>query len=220
VTEHHIPAATVARLPLYLQVLRGAAETGVTTLSSDDLARGAGVNSAKVRKDLSHLGSHGTRGVGYAVTELTARISAVLGLTDDRAVVIVGIGNLGRALASYGGFTRRGFTVGALVDADPAIVGTAVGDQLVRPIDELPTLVRERGLSIGVLAVPAVAAQQVADTLVAAGVTALLNFAPTHLDVPEGVAVRRVDLSIELQILAFYERAGDSAGDDEVAATG
>jgi redox-sensing transcriptional repressor len=220
VTELHIPAATVARLPLYLQVLRGAAETGVTTLSSDDLARGAGVNSAKVRKDLSHLGSHGTRGVGYAVTELTARISAVLGLTDDRAVVIVGIGNLGRALASYGGFTRRGFTVGALVDADPAIVGTAVGDQLVRPIDELPTLVRERGLSIGVLAVPAVAAQQVADTLVAAGVTALLNFAPTHLDVPEGVAVRRVDLSIELQILAFYERAGDSAGDDEVAATG
>jgi redox-sensing transcriptional repressor len=220
VSELHIPAATVARLPLYLQVLRGAAETGIITLSSDDLARGAGVNSAKVRKDLSHLGSHGTRGVGYDVTELTARISAVLGLTDDRAVVIVGIGNLGRALASYGGFTRRGFTVGALVDADPAIVGTAVGDQLVRPIDELPTLVRERGLSIGVLAVPAAAAQQVADTLVAAGVTALLNFAPTHLDVPDGVAVRRVDLSIELQILAFYERAGDTAGDDEVAATG
>jgi redox-sensing transcriptional repressor len=219
VSEPQLPAATVARLPLYLQVLRAADERGAATLSSVDLARGVGVNAAVVRKDLSHLGSHGTRGVGYVITELTARISATLGLTADRAVVIVGIGNLGRALASYGGFTRRGFRIGALVDADPAIVGSAVGDLVVEPSSSLTALVRERALSIGVLAVPAPVAQGVADTLVDAGVTALLNFAPTHLEVPDGVTVRRVDLSIELQILAFYEGLG-SPGTGGVAAAG
>lgn len=215
-TQRRLPAATVARLPVYLQVLRVAADDGHVTVSSDDLARGAGVNSAKVRKDLSYLGSHGTRGVGYDVRELTAGISEVLGLTAERGVAIVGMGNLGRALATYGGFSRRGFTIACLVDADPALVGTRVGGHMVASADDLPTLVRERELSIAVLAVPADAAQQVADTLVDAGVTALLNFAPTHLTVPDGVTVRRVDLSVELQILAFYERDGNGG----IAATG
>ncbi len=201
-----VPEATVARLPLYLQVLVEAADTGTGTLSSDDLARAAGLNSAKVRKDLSFLGTYGTRGVGYRVAELTAEISQVLGLTGDRPVVITGIGNLGRALASYDGFAKRGFRVEALVDADPAKVGTSVGGHRIEPLEQLDQLVRDRGITIAVIATPAEHAQDVADAVVAAGVTAILNFAPTHLEVPTTVTVRTVDLSTELQILSFYEQ--------------
>ena len=204
--ERRIPEATVARLPVYLHALVAAAEAGTETLSSDDLARSAGLTSAKVRKDLSFLGTYGTRGVGYRVEELTAEISQVLGLTTDRAVVIVGLGNLGTALASYAGFTRRGFRVAALVDADPSKVGTAVGSHTIEAAEELPTIVADRGISIAVVAAPAPAAQDVADAVVAAGVTAILNFAPVHLEVPEHVTVRTVDLSTELQILAFSEQ--------------
>lgn len=201
-----VPEATVARLPLYLQVLVEAADTGTVTLSSDDLARSAGLNSAKVRKDLSFLGSYGTRGVGYRVAELTSEISQVLGLTGDRPVVITGIGNLGRALASYDGFAKRGFRVEALVDADPVKVGTSVGGHRIEPLERLDRLVRDRGITIAVIATPAEHAQDVADAVVAAGVTAILNFAPTHLEVPTTVTVRTVDLSTELQILSFYEQ--------------
>lgn len=203
--EGRIPAATVSRLPVYLKALMDAAEAELETVSSEDLARAGGVNSAKVRKDLSYLGSHGTRGVGYRVSELTDEISRVLGLTGDRPVVIIGVGNLGRALASYDGFARRGFTVAAMIDADPAKIGGRVSDHEVESFDELPAVVTDRGIDIAVLAVPAEAAQLVAERVVDAGVTAILNFAPTHLDVPEGVTVRTVDLSTELQILSFYE---------------
>jgi redox-sensing transcriptional repressor len=206
VRDKPVPEATVARLPLYLQVLVEAAEAGAVTLSSDDLARAAGLNSAKVRKDLSFLGTYGTRGVGYRVAELTTEISQVLGLTGDRSVVITGIGNLGRALASYDGFTRRGFRVEALVDADPAKVGTMVSGHRIEPVSRLDRLVRERGITIAVIATPSQHAQGVADAVVAAGVTAILNFAPIHLDVPDSVTVRTVDLSTELQILSFYEQ--------------
>jgi redox-sensing transcriptional repressor len=205
VTERRIPEATVARLPVYLQVLLAAADRGQSTLSSEDLARAAGLTSAKVRKDLSFLGSHGTRGVGYPVADLAALISRVLGLTDERPVMIVGVGNLGRALASYDGFLRRGFRLGALVDADPAKVGSEVAGHPVEPVAELASIVADRGITIAVLATPARAAQPVADQLVAAGVTAILNFAPTHLDVADHVHVRTVDVSTELQILSFYE---------------
>jgi redox-sensing transcriptional repressor len=205
VRDKPVPEATVARLPLYLQVLVEAAEAGAVTLSSDDLAQAAGLNSAKVRKDLSFLGTYGTRGVGYRVAELTSEISQVLGLTGDRSVVITGIGNLGRALASYDGFTKRGFRVEALVDADPAKVGTMVGEHCIEPVERLDHLVRERDISIAVVATPSEYAQGVADAVVAAGVTAILNFAPVHLDVPAHVTVRTVDLSTELQILSFYE---------------
>jgi redox-sensing transcriptional repressor len=217
VTDARIPEATVARLPLYLQVLIEAAEAGTPTLSSDELAGAIGLTSAKVRKDLSLLGGRGTRGVGYPVAELTTQISQVLGLTDDRPVVIVGIGNLGRALASYDGFDRRGFKVAALVDADADKVGSRVGPHTVECADDLARIVRERGVSIAVLATPAAAAQTVADAVVAAGVTAILNFAPTHLEVPDHVTVRTVDLSTELQILSFYEHL---AGRVPPAATG
>jgi redox-sensing transcriptional repressor len=200
-----IPDATVARLPLYLRALSALADAGRGTTSSEALAGAAGVNGAKVRKDLSHLGSYGTRGVGYDVDELVAQISRVLGLTQHWGVVLVGVGNLGHALAGYGGFASRGFRVAGLLDADPARVGERVGDHVVRDVAELDDVVREAGTCIGVIATPAASAQQVCDRLVAAGVTSILNFAPVVLSVPDGVDLRKVDLAVELQILAFHE---------------
>jgi redox-sensing transcriptional repressor len=198
-----IPEATVARLPLYLRALHALAEAGRTTISSEDLAEAAGVNSAKLRKDLSHLGSYGTRGVGYDVDHLVAEISRELGLARRCSVVLVGVGNLGRALAGYGGFAHRGLAIDVLLDADHSRVGEQIEGLTVRHIDDLPEVVS--GSTIGVIAVPAAAAQDVCDRLVAAGVTSILNFAPMVLTVPAQVDLRKVDLSIELQILAFHE---------------
>ena len=200
-----IPEATVARLPLYYRALLEITERGVETTSSERLAELAGVNAAQVRKDLSYLGSYGTRGVGYEVAFLVDRISAELGLTHDWPVAIVGVGNLGQALANYRGFGARGFRVLALVDEDPAKVGGKVGDLEIQSLDDLPELVRTRGITIGIVATPAAAAQGVADRLVAAGVRSILNFAPAVVTVPEGVSLRKVDLATELQILSFYQ---------------
>ena len=204
--ERSVPEATVARLAIYLRVLTMLAEQGVVTVSSEELASAAGVNSANLRKDLSHLGSYGTRGVGYDVTVLVERIEGTLGLTRHRAVALIGIGNLGHALAGYGGFATRGFHIAALLDADPARVGERIAGLTVRHVDDLPDVVREHDVAIGVIATPAQAAQEVCDKLVACGVTSILNFAPTVLVVPEGVDVRKVDLAIELQILSFHEQ--------------
>jgi redox-sensing transcriptional repressor len=208
-----IPEATVARLPLYLRALTTLADDGAVTVSSEELAAAAGVNSAKLRKDLSHLGSYGTRGVGYDVDYLVYQVSRELGLTQDWAVVIVGLGHLGHALANYGGFASRGFAIRALVDADPDLVGQHVGGLEVRSMVELESLVRRLGLSIGVIATPATVAQDICDRLVSAGVSSILNFAPVVLVVPDHVEVRKVDLSIELQILAFHEQRKVAAGD-------
>jgi redox-sensing transcriptional repressor len=207
-----IPEATVARLPVYLRALTALSERGVLTVSSEELAAAAGVNSAKLRKDLSYLGSYGTRGVGYDVEYLVYQISRELGLTQDWAVVIVGIGNLGHALANYGGFASRGFRVVALIDADPARTGEPVAGLGVRHLDDLEQVVEAEDVSIGVIATPAGAAQEVCDRLVGAGVTSILNFAPVVLSVPAGVDVRKVDLSIELQILAFHEQRKAGGG--------
>jgi redox-sensing transcriptional repressor len=217
-SDDRLPDATVARLPVYLRVLAGLAERGVVTVSSDQLAAGAGVNSAKLRKDLSHLGSYGIRGVGYDVDYLIYQVSRALGLTQDWPVVLVGAGNLGRALANYGGFATRGFRIAAVLDSDPAMVGTRIGRLAVRHSDELEDVVVRHKVAIGVIATPAGSAQNVCDRLVAAGVTSILNFAPLVLNVPDGVDVRKVDLSIELQILAFHaqrrsvERNGRAPG--------
>lgn len=219
-----IPEATVTRLPLYYRSLLEVAETDLATISSERLADMAGVNAAKVRKDLSYLGSYGTRGVGYDVEYLLHQISRELGLTHDWPVAIVGLGNLGQALANYAGFSARGFNVAALLDADPAKVGMAVGDLRVEHIDSLATLVQERSIAIGVIATPAAAAQDVADALVSAGTRSILNFAPTHVTVPTGVSLRKVDLATELQILSFYQlRRGESGagqGDSPTAGDG
>ena len=198
-----IPEATVARLPLYLRALHTLADEGTTTISSEALAEAAGVNSAKLRKDLSHLGSYGTRGVGYDVAHLVSQISRELGLSRRCSVILVGVGNLGRALAGYGGFASRGLAIDALLDADPTLTGQQIAGLVVRHIDDLPQVVVPG--SIGVIATPASAAQEVCDLLVGAGVTSILNFAPTVLNVPAHVDLRKVDLSIELQILSFHE---------------
>lgn len=205
----HIPEATVARLPLYLRSLLTLADDGEATCSSERLADLAGVNAAKVRKDLSYLGSYGTRGVGYDVDFLLGQVSQALGLTHAWPVVIAGAGNLGRALANYGGFTSRGFPVVALVDTDESKVGSKVGDTPVRHLDDLEVLVAEEHVSIGVLATPSGAAQEVAERMVSAGIGSILNFAPAVVAVPEHVSIRKVDLASELLILSFYQQRRD-----------
>ena len=204
--RRRIPEATVARLPVYLRSLLEITVEGLSTISSERLAEMAGVNAAKVRKDLSYLGSYGTRGVGYDVEHLLHEISRELGLTHDWPVAIVGVGNLGHALANYRGFGARGYRIVAVVDADPEKVGLSVGDLTIEPLDDLPTIARARAVAIGIIATPAHAAQEVADRLVEAGVTSILNFAPTVISVPEGVSLRKVDLAVELQILSFYQQ--------------
>ncbi len=208
-TRRGIPEATVARLPVYHRVLTTLNELGVSTVSSEELANSSGVSSAKLRKDLSHLGSYGTRGVGYDVEFLLYQIARELGLTQDWPVVIVGVGNLGRALANYGGFASRGFRIVGLLDANPELVGKDVAlapGLRVRDLYELERVVREAEPSIAVIATPADAAQAVCDRVVAAGMTSILNFAPVVLNVPDRVEVRKVDLATELQILAFHEQ--------------
>jgi redox-sensing transcriptional repressor len=205
-SPRRIPEATVARLPVYLRSLLEVADTHTVTISSERLAEIAGVNAAKVRKDLSYLGSYGTRGVGYDVQFLLLHVNRVLGLTQDWPVVIVGVGNLGHALANYKGFSARGFRIAALVDADRAKVGEVVAGLAVRHLDELPAIAADEAIAIGIVATPAPSAQEVADLLVAAGVTSILNFAPAVISVPRGVSLRKVDLSIELQILSFYQQ--------------
>ena len=197
----------MARLPVYLRSLYELAGERVTNVSSERLAELAGVNAAKVRKDLSYLGTYGTRGVGYDVNYLLYQMNRELGLTQAWPVLIVGAGNLGRALANYAGFDERGYPVAALVDVSADKVGTTISGHVVHHLDELPDLVGDRdGGVIGIIATPAGVAQDVADRLVAAGVNSILNFAPVVLAVPRTVSVRKVDLAVELQILSFYQQ--------------
>jgi redox-sensing transcriptional repressor len=209
-----IPEATVARLAVYLRVLTGLADSGRSTVSSGELASAAGVNPAGLRKDLSHLGPCGVRGVGYEVATLRNRIAAVLGGEQSRACVLVGIGNLGSALADYAGFGTRGFEFVGLFDAAPGRIGQRIGGRTVRPMDELEQVVADTRATIGVIATPAEVAQPICDRLTAAGVRSILNFAPVALAAPEGVDVRQVDLSVELQVLAFLgaQRTVSAAG--------
>ena len=198
-----LPAATVERLPRYLRCIEQLAPSRLT-ISSKDLARLSNLNAAGVRKDLSFLGSFGIRGVGYHVDELAARIRSALGLTVDRAVVVVGVGNLGSALANYGGFGNRGFRIVGLYDADPAKIGKRVGGIAVRCITMLAEDAESTDIAVGIIATPAGAAQGVAALLSEVGIPSILNFAPAVLTVPEGIHLRQVDLATELQILSFY----------------
>ncbi len=195
----------MARLPVYHRCLLQLQGEGRPTVSSEQLADLAGVNAAKVRKDLSYFGTYGTRGVGYEVDQLLVEVRRELGLTHDWPCVIVGAGNLGSALAKFAGFTDRGFSVVAVVDVDPAKVGQPLGDLVVRHEDELPELVERDDIVIGIITTPPEAAQDAADRLVQAGIRSILNFAPTVLDVAPNVLVREVDVAVELQILAFHE---------------
>ena len=202
--DRAIPEATVARLAVYLRALGDLATTGSETVASEDLAAVAGVNSAKLRKDLSFIGAGGTRGVGYVVTRLVEAIERVLGLTQRHAVALVGVGNLGHALAGYSGFAGRGFPLCALFDVDPDLVGIHINGILVEHIGRIAEVCLRDGVTIGVIATPGTAAQAVCDQLVGAGVRSILNFAPVVLQVPEEVEVRKVDLAVEMQILSFH----------------
>lgn len=207
------PEATVSRLPVYLRALTSLADRGIDTVSSGGLAEAAGVSPAQLRKDLSHLGSYGTRGVGYDVAYLRYQIGREVGSSSQWPVIIVGIGNLGTALANYSGFYSRGFRVVGLIDPNPDLIGKTIHGLAISDLADLEEVVARTGAVIAVLATPAEAAQEVADRLVYLGVTSILNFAATVLVVPEGVTVRKVDLGQELQILAYHEqRKSDPAG--------
>ena len=201
-----IPEAAVVRLPLYLRILNDLIADNCTQISSEQLAALSGQNAAKVRKDLSYLGSYGTRGVGYDVSYLLYQIKRELGLNKAWPVVIVGAGNLGQALGNYGGLSNRGFVVAAVVDTDSSKVGSVVGGVKVAHVDELPQIVQSKSVSIGIIAVPAQHAQSAADLLIRAGVGSILNFAPVILNLPPEINVRIVDMALELQILSFYEQ--------------
>ena len=192
------------RLPVYQRILAELVRTNVATVSSEQLASLAAVNAAKVRKDLSLLGSFGTRGSGYDPTYLITQIEQALGVDRNWTVAVVGIGNLGRALTNSEGFASRGFSVSALFDVDPAVIGEEIKGLRVRHMDEIASLRSTERPAIGVITTPGWAAQEVANLLVAVGVTSLLNFAPRVLTVPSHVHLRYVDLSIELQVLGFY----------------
>lgn len=200
---NEIPKATVVRLPRYLRLLEDLDSTR-DVISSEELAAAAGANAANVRRDLSHLDFHGVRGIGYSVEELTVRIRQELGIVERRRVAIVGAGNLGRALANYAGLSRRGFDVVALYDTDVRKIGSKVGSLVIQDLEGLNTDCDAKTFEIAILAVPAVAAQPVAERLVEHGIRSMLNFAPVRVKVPEAVSVRQVDLSMELQVLSYY----------------
>jgi redox-sensing transcriptional repressor len=201
------------RLPVYQRILAELVRTNVATVSSEQLASLAAVNAAKVRKDLSLLGSFGTRGSGYDPAYLIDQIEHALGVDRNWTIAVVGIGNLGRALTNSEGFASRGFNVTAIFDVDPAVIGEEIKGLRVRHMDEIATLRSSERPAIGVITTPGWAAQQVANLLVAVGVTSLLNFAPRVLTVPPHVHLRYVDLSIELQVLGFYRsRQDETAG--------
>lgn len=218
--EVTVPAATVARLPYYLRALRDLMREGVETTSSSDLAERSGVGSAQLRKDLSYLGSFGTRGVGYDVESLSSYIAAALGLGSEHRLAIVGVGNLGHALANYSGYAARGFQVVALLDADPAVVGGRAAGLEVEHVDGLERVIVERHVSMVVLATPGPPAQEIAERVVAAGVREILSFAPVALHLPDDVVVRSVDVAGELQILAFHAAARHANGVASAGADG
>lgn len=202
--SRHIPPASLTRLTVYLRVLGTMMTEGIERVSSEELAEAAGVNSPKLRKDLSYLGSYGTRGVGYDVPYLSGQISAALGLTLAWRVVIVGAGHLGRALAGYPGFGSRGFEVVALFDADQMSIGQEVGWLRISPVEALESELQKTRANMAVLAVPAEAAQEMCDRLVSAGISSILSFAPVVLQAPQHVQIRKVDMATELQILAYH----------------
>lgn len=210
-----LPPATVSRLTLYLRTLNALLAEGAESVSSEALAESAGVGSANVRKDLSYLGSYGTRGVGYEVANLSRQIAQALGLTHEWRVAIIGAGNLGRALARYAGFESRGFDVVALLDADQMIIGSEIGWLRVSDVANLENVVKTTRANMVVLALPAEVAQSVCDRVIATGVHSILSFAPVALSVPDFVNLRKVDMATELQILAYHAQRLQVPGLDQ-----
>ncbi|ADG83390.1 redox-sensing transcriptional repressor Rex [Thermincola potens] len=199
-----IPEATITRLSVYSRFLEAIDKKGIVTISSGEIAEGTGVSPAQVRKDLAYFGEFGTRGVGYNVKDLLKHTLKILGLTNRWSVVVVGAGNLGSALVSYRGFRQRGFDIVGVFDNDLTKIGKKLLDLEVLGTEEIPRVVKEHNVKMGVITAPASAAQDVANILVKSGVKAILNFAPTVLNVPDHVHVRNIDLSTKLEILTFH----------------
>lgn len=199
-----VPQPTIERLSAYLQCVRELRGEERDTASSAEIARRTGINAAQLRKDLSYFGEFGTPGLGYDLRALEIQLAHIMGLDKERDVLLVGAGNLGRALSSYTGFGRRGFRLVAAFDLDESKVGTSMGDIPVYHLNELSRRNTELGAEVGLVAVPSRAAQEAVDALVAAGVRAILNFAPTSIGVRPGITVRNVDLTSQMEILSFY----------------
>lgn len=214
-----IPAATVSRLPIYARALLSLSSRDILIASSEMISAESHINAAQIRKDLSHIGCFGTRGLGYEVPKLLARINEELGLTRQWRVALVGFGKLGSALVGYRGFFERGFTIAGIYDADPSKVGTEVGSVAIENVADIASSIARSQVDIGIIATPAEAAQSAADALVNAGIRSILNFAPVALEVPKGVGVRNVDLSIELQVLSFYHYNQEESGEPVPSAT-
>ena len=199
-----ISQATIDRLPLYYRTLQNAEDEAMDIISSDELGRRLDITPEQIRKDLATFGQFGRKGIGYDVRELQERIGKILGLPNKWKLAIVGMGHLGGALASYGNFESLGFSVVALFDKDKQTVGSVINNITVNDVRSLKRIVRDRGVSIGVITVPAQEAQSVADTLIAAGVKGIWNFAPTKLNVPPTIPLVNEDLSISLSALSYH----------------
>lgn len=211
-----VPEATIIRLSVYSRFLEHLDLRGIVTVSSVEIADGVGVSPAQVRKDLAYFGEFGTRGVGYNVRDLMHYTSKILGLNEPWPLVLVGAGNLGFALSTYRGFNNRGFSVVGIFDNDLTKIGKKIVDMEVSPPEKMPEIITKHKVKIGIVAVPARAAQDVVDLMVKNGLLAILNFAPVSLNVPEHIELRNVDLSVNLEILTFnlgmrkFESRGNS----------
>jgi redox-sensing transcriptional repressor len=204
-----IPRPTAKRLSLYLREIESQEERGQHTISSKQLGAALGLTDAQVRKDLAFFGQFGHPGIGYKIAELIAQLRKILGTDRNWNAAIVGAGNIGRALMPYARFRRKGFEIVAVFDNDPGVIGREIAGHRVRPMSDLPALVRDRNILIGIVAVPASVAQGVADALIDAGVKGILNFAPVRLDLHgEAISVVSVDFLLSLEQLAFQISLG------------
>lgn len=202
--ESIIPGIIVGRLPIYLQALEHMQRQGIQSTSSQELGEYIGISAAQIRKDLSQFGEFGKQGKGYSVDYLVEQLRAILKVDRIWDMVVIGAGNLGRALAHYGDFHKHGFRVAMIFDNDPQRIGEKIGDFVIQDMDNLVPLVQQAGIKIAALTVPASAAQSVTDALVQAGIKSILNYAPISLNVPSGVHVQYVDPVIYLQRMAYY----------------
>lgn len=198
-----IPEATITRLSVYSRFLVRLDRRGVITASSGDIADGVGVSQAQVRKDLAYFGEFGTRGVGYNVKDLMHYTMKILNLTQTWPLALVGAGNLGTALCTHRNFKERGFTIVGVFDNDLTKIGKRIEEIMVQPLEEMPEVIKQRGIKIGIIAVPPRVAQEVADIMVQNKLLAIMNFAPIALNVPEDIKIRNVDLSVALEALTF-----------------
>lgn len=212
-TDHRVPAGVIERLPLYLNVLIHLRQTGEGTVSSAKLGELTGTNPAQIRRDLTHFGSFGKRGIGYDVVTLIDRVQRILGSDHTHRLVLVGAGNLGSAIAGYNGLRKHGFIVSAVFDSDPGKIGSRLGDLVVSDAAELERVVRDQGIRIGVVAVPPEVAQAVADRLVAAGIRVILNYTPVVVRVPPEVTLHNTDPVQELLHTLYYLSRRDVAGE-------